>query len=826
MYIKRKLLSIMLLTLSTIVNVKAYRYSGFVLDKETDGPLGGVSVSVRGADCSTETSPDGSFDINCVDGVLDIAHMNLFETKSLEWDYTQGQFNLQNHSDIKKLELYSLHGELLFTQTPSQTPHLKIQPNAYYLIRITTNTNRNYYSSSLIMDAPQQIIQFSPQNIAQLTSAETRHQLIFDKENYFAEDHSYTGDTLGMEIKLTPDHSHLAFDDTQIRTYEFTVSPEDSKTMVTDALEENYIPASLVVDGDSIGEVGLRYKGSDYSLGLCFDKNRGRLRITDKNKQCKKVSLKIKFNEYDKDKRLFGLKKVDLLSLHEWNMFRNKMGYDLFTEFGVTSPRTAFSKVYINGIFQGIHLTTENIDGRFTKHHFAPNGNGNVFKEIWPNNQSEKTYLAHLKTNDDPEDNPDVSDMQAFSQAITNSDVNTFLDNIDPWIDIENFLRYLAVDRATNNWDGITAWYAKHTAHNYYWVQEGKGDRFWLVPWDLDHSFETLFLDVFRDWNYKPTYNTPQWSTIYYHPGADSLLNFTAQTKWDRFHELGNELLKDYFNEPYLHTRMKHWFDLIDETVQQDTILDYDLWLTEYGIMKEDAIPQLIEAFKNHIREGYIEEPADSLLDIPTESYTGLVTDKVNNFEVNTSIDSASWFNIEAPSKTLTQLIHNDSGVISGSQDMKLSFTINLEHSDKHNPATKSLKVYWDLYSKDTIDLNDFSKILIASKLDIQRLVRFEVLSPAYSEFTIPNSDKPLPYLLGWDVSMNPNEFSPLVVDNMTYGFWVPSNVPDVEKVKETVMTQMTGLKVTVFCECDTEGTMINDSDEGFIQIDNIIFQK
>jgi len=135
----------------------------------------------------------------------------------------------------------------------------------------------------------------------------------------------------------------------------------------------------------------------------------------------------------------------------------------------------------------------EQIDGRFTRSRFSEGGEGNLYKEIWPLYDDPALYTAALETNEDQM--PSVQRMISFKNAIGESASAT-----ERWLDRDYLLRYVAVDRVITNDDGIFRFWCDHTAmgnnvgaagnHNYYWYEALESDRFWLVPWDLDKSFE------------------------------------------------------------------------------------------------------------------------------------------------------------------------------------------------------------------------------------------------------------------------------------------------------------------------------------------------
>jgi len=171
------------------------------------------------------------------------------------------------------------------------------------------------------------------------------------------------------------------------------------------------------------------------------------------------------------------------------SQMHERLAYDFFREMGVETARTAYALLNVNGEPQGLFVLVEQLDGRFTRRHFeTEGGEGNLYKEVWPEHAEAQPYLDALQTN---EDVGDVTKMVAFSNALAGATDETFLGVLGAWTDLDWVYAYLAVDRGISHWDGITAWYcidANCFNHNFYWYEETAANRVWLVPWDMDHA--------------------------------------------------------------------------------------------------------------------------------------------------------------------------------------------------------------------------------------------------------------------------------------------------------------------------------------------------
>ena len=297
--------------------------------------------------------------------------------------------------------------------------------------------------------------------------------------------------SLALALTTEPrDDAAYVFDQTQLRTYNIQVAAADLAMLDQNPSAEVWVPGTLELDGVVHGQVGVRYKGGYSGFQPPCSSGAG----APKSGKC---SIKLAFDEYDDKGRLHGLKKLNLHSMNaDPSMMHDRLGYALFREFGVAAPRAVHAVVYFNGVAQGLFIAVEQIDGRFTRARFADGGEGNVYKEIWPLYTDAAVYSHALETN---ETEAQVQGMLAFSESVKRgaSDLGDFIDR-------DYTLRYLAVDRVVMNDDGAMHFWCSEVAsgnsptdignHNYYWYQEQTslaqpGNKFWLLPWDLDMTF-------------------------------------------------------------------------------------------------------------------------------------------------------------------------------------------------------------------------------------------------------------------------------------------------------------------------------------------------
>jgi len=304
-------------------------------------------------------------------------------------------------------------------------------------------------------------------------------------------------DQAGRVLSEPKDKIAFIYDQTQLRTFELQLSKENLAKLDADPTAEVYVKGKLIYDGKTYEPVGIRYKGSIGSWVGCTERGAGGNPFgIGGAKICPKLNFKVSFNKYNSSGRFFGAKKLLFHAMNaDFSLMRERLGYWLFRQMGVPAPRAVHVRLLVNGVYAGVFLNLEYIDGRFTRSRFA-DGKGNLFKEIWPTASymqpklTEHRWRSGLRTNED--ESPSMQKMLDFGKAVMQSSGDASAKAIQDWMSVENTLRFIAVDRATRSDDGPFHFYCNGSRcqnHNFYIYEEEKANRVWLIPWDLDRSF-------------------------------------------------------------------------------------------------------------------------------------------------------------------------------------------------------------------------------------------------------------------------------------------------------------------------------------------------
>lgn len=101
-----------------------------------------------------------------------------------------------------------------------------------------------------------------------------------------------------------------------------------------------YMMGSVTVDGTVIDSIGVKQKGffSNWGAGDSFKK-----------------PLKISMNQYVSSQKYDGLRKINLSNgFQDPSMMRDALAYKFMRSAGLDVPRTAYTKLYLNGTYWGL----------------------------------------------------------------------------------------------------------------------------------------------------------------------------------------------------------------------------------------------------------------------------------------------------------------------------------------------------------------------------------------------------------------------------------------------------------------------------------------
>ena len=303
-------------------------------------------------------------------------------------------------------------------------------------------------------------------------NAELNYSIVFNQN-----------EVLRFEIKISSENWAIMQSDLSSILGSSGGRPGQGATVSSDPI---WVPCSFNFNNTEWYHVGIRYKGNS-SLKSTYQSGN------------KKFSLKLDFDEFEddypaiKNQRFYGFKQLNLNNnFDDASLMREKIGADLFRQFGLASAQTAFCVVYIdNGTgpkYYGVYALVEEVDDTVIETQFD-NDSGNLYK---PDgfaatfaNGSFDTSQLELKTN---KDSADYSDAKALydiiNSSLRTSNIETWKTNLESVFYVDGFLKWLAANTVIQNWDTYG-----RMSHNYYlYNNPGNGLLTW-IPWDNNEAF-------------------------------------------------------------------------------------------------------------------------------------------------------------------------------------------------------------------------------------------------------------------------------------------------------------------------------------------------
>lgn len=302
-------------------------------------------------------------------------------------------------------------------------------------------------------------------------------------------------DSIAIDSKVA--RTRFIFDEDTVRRYEFLLDPDSLAKIDASPTREEYVKGVLVVDGDTMTGVGIRYKGAEGAWYGCVSGGPW----APGKKTCP-LSMQVKVNYTNADTTFHGLKRFQFhIMKDDPSKLVERIGYWFYREMGVPAPRVVHGELWINGKYEGLYAHVEEIDGRFVKYNFQ-GGDGNLYKEVWPlafdsSVQTKNVLAAALKTN---EESKSVAMLEGFglsmAAAKTTAEARSVL---LAKLDVDQALRLAAVSYALDDDDGMFHWYAQDATsptnarpHNFFWYENALTGKLHLIPWDLDKMLDRV----------------------------------------------------------------------------------------------------------------------------------------------------------------------------------------------------------------------------------------------------------------------------------------------------------------------------------------------
>lgn len=201
----------------------------------------------------------------------------------------------------------------------------------------------------------------------------------------------------------------------------------------------------------------------------------------------------IKFDEFVVGQEYQGYTEI-ALRIGSFNsdagLLKEQIAFYIHDQVGQIVPQTAYAYIKTDNQEPSLYVITENLDQTFIEKNFedpdgilykAGNFVGFEYLGEDPTLYAEK-YEQETNVNKD-----DLSPLINFLKFVSESTDEEFEANLPKWIDMESFIRMMALDNLLKNDDSFVG-----MGSNYYLYYDKKTDQFTMLSWDMNLAMGSM----------------------------------------------------------------------------------------------------------------------------------------------------------------------------------------------------------------------------------------------------------------------------------------------------------------------------------------------
>lgn len=154
--------------------------------------------------------------------------------------------------------------------------------------------------------------------------------------------------------KISMEYESKLFDTSEIISINILMDEEQWSQMLSNAMQEEYYPCDVVINGETFYNIGIRPKGNTSLSSIANDPDNDR------------YSLKLEFDQYVDGQTCYGLDKLILNNnFADATNMKEAMIYDMFQYMGVDASLYNYAEISVNGEYWGVYLALEGVEDSF-----------------------------------------------------------------------------------------------------------------------------------------------------------------------------------------------------------------------------------------------------------------------------------------------------------------------------------------------------------------------------------------------------------------------------------------------------------------------------
>ena len=349
------------------------------------------------------------------------------------------------------------------------------------------------------------------------------------------------------------------FDDERVGRIDLILDQAKWQRLWSDPEQKYEVAVDAVIFGESLEDVGLRTRGQ-FSMRNSRDKKPWR----------------IDTDSFVDGQEFHNLRALLLLNnIGDSTLLKEKLAYELMYFAGVPASHSAFVELWFDladdgrpPLFWGVYSLVERVDKKYLVTRFGRDSKtGNLYKashaqrgpmdlvyygesiEDYPTQDG--SYAYGKESNVEKADYTDVIELCRVL-ATTYATPEDFCSALEAVINVDGFLRYMAVVTALANWDSYP-----NTGNNYYLFNDPVSGRFQWIPWDLTWDLNPA----------APVFETGEFRLVSSAPLYEKTMQVEKYRR--QFAAYLDLLLRYRFNYDYIYARARQLHELIAPAVAQ-----------------------------------------------------------------------------------------------------------------------------------------------------------------------------------------------------------------------------------------------------------------
>ena len=273
------------------------------------------------------------------------------------------------------------------------------------------------------------------------------------------------------------------FDPSKLHEVRIEMDPSDWESLRTNYLTDQYYAANISLDNTVVQQVGIRSRGSG-------------------SRDAVKPGLKVDFNKYVSGQEFHGYKSLVLDNLvQDTSLLRERLAFKVFEAMGIPAPQNAFARLTVNNEYAGVYNLVEPVSKPFLKARLGDDS-GNLFDYEYSgeyfftySGPDPGAYIPDPFQPQTHEEDLDPSGLLEFIRVVNEAPDATVIQDVGRFLDVNQFLTYLAVENALAEYDGLLGEFGMN---NFYLYQYGGQSKFVFIPWDKDTSLSSPNWPIFQ----------------------------------------------------------------------------------------------------------------------------------------------------------------------------------------------------------------------------------------------------------------------------------------------------------------------------------------